>query len=336
MKRLGFSHVLLLWLFMLGQNFSVIADFALPKRELPLRLDGQWIGAGVSYGPYRDGESPDLNSLTSEEHIDEDLNIMLKHWNLIRLYGSGEASERILSLIKKNNYPMRVMLGAWIDGHWTREKNDEEVERAIRLAKAYPEIVIAVNIGNEIFVDWSYHRMRGEEKIQQVIGYIRKARNEIEQPVTVCDDYNFWNKPESKRIAAEIDFIGLHAYAFWNSIPLKRAVPWTKSIFEGIQKLHPSYHIALCESGWPTSRVYNDGSYEGNLIGKAGIAQQQQFLKEYDEWILKDRITSFLFEAFDEKWKGGFDGDHPMDKCEKHWGVYNSQRQLKGHNIATK
>jgi len=41
------------------------------------------------------------------------------------------------------------------------------------------------------------------------------------------------------------------------------------------------------------------------------------------------QVVSFYFTSFDETWKGGFDGDNPMDKAEKHWGLFNSDRTPK-------
>ena len=104
---------------------------------------------------------------------------------------------------------------------------------------------------------------------------------------------------------------------------------WTESIYRDIQSRHPDHLIAYCETGWPTSRVYGDGSYEGGLIGKAGEPQQKIFFDQYDPWVNRNGIVSFYFTSFDEKWKGGFDGDNPMDKAEKHWGLYNSDRTPK-------
>ena len=98
---------------------------------------------------------------------------------------------------------------------------------------------------------------------------------------------------------------------------------------EDIRGRHPGLKIAITETGWPTSRVWNDGSYEGGLIGKAGEAEQEVFFDAYDAWVERKRINSFYFQSFDEKWKGGFDGDNPMDKAEKHWGLYRSDRQPK-------
>ena len=305
-------------------NVSVVND-SFTKREFNPTIDGNWIGNGISYGAYRDGEGPG-KGLTSKQNILEDLQIISTWWNLIRLYGSDQQSQNILEVIAENDLPIRVMQGIWLDGHKSDEENTAQLEQAIELANRFPEIIVAVNVGNEIFVDWSYHRL---DDMDKVIAQIRQVRASVAQPVTVSDDYNFWNKPQAKKIADEIDFICLHAYAFWNNKTLDVAMDWTDSIYRDIQRRHPDHRIAYCETGWPTSRIYNDGSYEGGLIGKAGEKEQEVFFDQYDSWVESNRVISFYFSSFDEQWKGGFDGENPMDKAEKHWGLYNSDRSPK-------
>ena len=296
------------------------------RRDFNPTINGKWIGNGISYGAYRNGEGPDKNSLTSKENILEDLNIIAKRWQLIRMYGSGQQSRNIIEVIKENKLPIRVMQGAWISSHQTKKQNDLQISQAIKLANDYPEIVVAVNVGNEIFVDWSWHKVKDAKPIIQ---YIRKVRAEIKQPVTVNDDYNFWNKPKAKKIADEVDFIGLHGYAFWNNKTIDQAMQWTKDTYNSIKTLYPDYTIVFAETGWPTSRIYNDYSDEGVLIGKANEVNQKRFFEEYNAWINNNKINSLYFEAFNEQWKGGFDGNNPMKKAEKHWGVYYSNRKPK-------
>jgi len=297
----------------------------LTKRPFEPMLDGKWIGNGISYGAYRDGEAPG-EALTSKEHILEDLTILAERWNLIRLYGADEQARNILEVIEEHDLPIRVMQGIWLDAHKTGQENEEQVRLAIEFANRFSDIIIAVNVGNEIFVDWSYHRI---DDMDGVIEQIRRVRSGVPQPVTVADDYNFWNKPRARRVADELDFICLHAYAFWNDKTLDIAMEWTESIYRDIQSRHPDHTIAYCETGWPTSRVYGDGSHEGGLIGKAGEPEQEIFFNQYDPWAERNKVISFYFTSFDEKWKGGFDGDNPMDKAEKHWGLYYSDRTPK-------
>ncbi len=304
---------------------DVAEDTSASKRPFVPTLDGEWIGNGISYGAYRDGETPG-ESLTSKEHILEDLTILAPRWNLIRLYGADAQALSILEVIEEHDLPIRVMQGIWLDAHKTAEENEEQVRLAIEYAKRFPDIIIAVNVGNEIFVDWSYHRI---DDVDSVIEKIRRVRTGIRQPVTVADDYNFWNKPQAQQVADELDFICLHAYAFWNNQTLGVGMEWTETIYNDIQSRHPEHNIAYCETGWPTSRVYDDGSYEGGLIGKAGEAEQEVFFNQYDPWVESNKVISFYFTSFDEQWKGGFDGENPMDKAEKHWGLYFSDRTPK-------
>ncbi len=67
-------------------------------------------------------------------------------------------------------------------------------------------------------------------------------------------------------------------------------------------------------------------SENGELIkGKVGEKEQTIFYKNINSWSNKNKITTFFFEVFDEKWKGG---DHP-NEVEKHWGLYFSNRKPK-------
>ena len=114
------------------------------KREFNPTIDADWIGNGVSYGAYRDGEGPG-KGLTSKQNILEDLQIISTRWNLIRLYGSDQQSQNILEVIADNDLPIRVMQGIWLDGHKTDEENTAQLKSAIELANRFPDIIVAVN-----------------------------------------------------------------------------------------------------------------------------------------------------------------------------------------------
>ena len=43
------------------------------------------------------------------------------------------------------------------------------------------------------------------------------------------------------------------------------------------------------------------------------------------KWSEEEKILTFLFEAFDEPWKGSNDPFEP----EKHWGVFKEDRTAK-------
>jgi exo-beta-1,3-glucanase (GH17 family) len=294
-------------------------------------LNGKWIGEAVSYGCYREGQAPGVKG-PSEKEILEDLQIIKDHWNLVRVYGADADSERILRVMRENNLPVRVMLGVWLEDesgqHGKREENLEQVLYGIRLGNEYSDILSAICVGNETLVSWSRHRMEPEDLIR----YIRMVRNNTKVPVTTADDYSFWNRPESKKVADELDLIVAHIYAMWNGKSLENAIKWMERIYyHQVKKMHPEKEIVIGETGWATQydATRTGPGEQGTLIkGEVGIPAQENYLIQLHRWIGKHRVPTFLFEAFDEPWKGGGEHSGPQE-IEKHWGVFYENREPK-------
>ncbi len=298
-------------------------------RPLNLELDGHWIGNGVAFSPYRHGQSPD-GVQPSEAQILSDLKLVSHYWHLIRLYEVSPVAESTLALIDREHLPLRVILGAWIAPGRTpaeRDANRAQIDGAIRLARRYRGIVIAINVGNEACVDWSDHRVTPAFLIR----CIREVRGAVTQPVTTADDFNFWNKPESRPVAAQCDFVMLHMYALWNGQPLSRAMAWTGSIYDQISAFHAGRPVIIGETGWATCRdATRTGPGQESTLMKAetSVGAQEEYLRQHYAWVRKHRVPTLLFEAFDEAWKGGGAATSP-DVAEKHWGVFDEQRRPK-------
>ena len=344
-RYLKISHLLLLCL-LLGSVILSAADTNVweklqnkedIKAETPVKirnfdavLDGKWIGQAVAYGCYREGQAPGVKG-PSQKEILEDLSIIQKHWNLIRIYNADDDAQNILETIRENKLPIRMMLGVWLlpeaKDPANKKANIVNSMRAVELSNKYPDLVQSVVVGNETQVYWSWHKMDSKE----LINYIRAIRNSISQPVSTADDYNFWNKKESLAVADEIDFIMCHIYPLWNSQNLETSIPWLTENFAEVQKVHSNKQVVLGEIGWATD--YNpekigDGE-QGTLVkGEVGFEGQAQFLLQLDKWIHQHKVVTFLFEAFDEPWKGGGEAS-PKNEIEKHWGVFYENRSPK-------
>lgn len=302
----------------------------LTKRIFKPFIGDEWIGKAISYGPYREGQAPGEKG-PSEEEILQDLKILGEHWNLIRVYGSDDDSERVLRVIHEHKLPIKVMLGIWLSNEIVHphqlQNNQSQVKRGIDLANRFPDEVIAINVGNETQVFWSSHRMDPDNLIR----YIREVRRHTKVPVTTADDFNFWNKPESHKVTAELDFIVMHGYALWNGQQLDHAMEWTDSIYQDIKSKHSDLTIVFGETGWAT--VYNPDKKQpweqGALIkGEVSLQAQEKFITELNQWIEKTHVVTFLFEAFDEPWKGGGSETGPTE-VEKNWGVFYEDRTPK-------
>ena len=314
-----------------GQSDALASSELSDEREFSPLLDNKWIGAGVSYGAYREGQGPQGIQPTREQ-ISEDLNIICKNWNLIRMYGTSEVSQDVLSIIREEKLPLRVLLGAWITNETesdtldsrtaqlAKSANEREVRELIRLANTYAKEVIAVSVGNETQVYWSDHIT----DVNILIDYIRQVRSATVVPVSTADDFNYWNKPESKLVAKEVDFIVTHIHAHWAGLDLPGAMAWTKKVYEDICKHHPKKSVVIGEAGWAT-QIHHEGEQAKHIKGKAGEEEQKEYFHAFTDWSNQEQICTFYFEAFDEPWKGG---PHP-DEVEKHWGVYTVDRTPK-------
>jgi len=312
------------------------------RRSLTIDREGRWAGYGLSFGPFRAGQSP-AGQQPSVQELREDLHLLDPHFDIIRVYGTDGRTEDILRIIREDGLGLRVLLGAWLgrdrstpnqmsggprlEGETVeidyegRYANRAQTRRAVELANAYGDVVWAISIGNETQVYWSDHRLA----MERLIEHIKWVRGHTDVPVTTADDYNFWNKPESLAVSAECDFIALHAYAMWNGQTLDSAVAWTEEQYNAIRRVHgDDLPVVITEAGWGTSMV-DYGLQSELIIAEAGLEPQVEFTKRFMEWATEHRVAHFLFEAFDEPWKGG---DDPAE-IEKNWGLWYESREPK-------
>jgi exo-beta-1,3-glucanase (GH17 family) len=318
---------------LLPANDASAADDA---RQSPADLLAGEVMA-VAYSGFREGQHPDrgagaVNPSTAE--ILEDLEILVAHgFRLIRLYDSGENSAETLALIRQHDLPLKVLLGIWLDAEvsnhegcpWLDEpipdetlaanvlRNEAEIGRAIELARRFPDIVIAINVGNEALVDWNDHMV----PVEQVIGYVRQVKAAVEQPVTVADNYLWWIQ-DGAALAAEVDFLGVHTYPQWEGKTIDEALAYTIENVEGVRSALPGKPIAILEAGWATTAV--------EFGERASEKSQARHFHELREWASAENMTVFFFEAFDEPWKG--DPAQPLG-AEKHWGLFFVDRSPK-------
>lgn len=296
------------------------------------------IHAAVCYSGFRSGQHPDRGEGAKnpgDEEILEDLQIISgeMQFKLIRLYDSGENSQAVLRLIKENNLDIKVMLGirlnaelsahetcAWLTEPIPQEVLDEnkkinqkEIQRGIDLANQYPEIVVAVNVGNESLVEWNDHKV----DVDTIISYTKRVQHAIQQPVTVADNYVWWAE-KGEKLANVVDFISIHIYPVWEGKDIDEGLSYSIQNIQMVRDSLPHANIVISEAGWAT--------VASEFGERASLEKQQQYYNELMEWSEKMNMTTFFFEAFDEDWKGD---PNNLLGAEKHWGLYTIDRKPK-------
>ena len=290
-------------------------------------------GNAICYSGYRHGQSPNDQTFPSVEEIREDLHLLAKNWRVLRLYDCTLHAERVLAVIREDGLDFQVMLGAYLGaemnnfgcpwgGTFSEEEleastkaNAAELERLAVLATAYPDLVFSVAVGNEATVDWSDHFV----PVARMIQYVRWVKQRIAQPVTFCENYVPWQL-KLRELVAELDFISLHTYPVWEYKHIHEALDYTKDNVDSVARLYPGKPIVITEAGWATNS-------NGRGIDPANSSQDLQAIYYADlmQWSRETGLLTFVFEAFDEPWKGSAD---PMEP-EKHWGLFTVDRRPK-------
>ncbi len=290
-------------------------------------------GNAICYSGYRDGQSPHAQSYPSYGEVREDLLILARNWQYLRLYDCGPHAETVLDVIRRESLDFKVMLGLDMAAEMSnphcpwganfsdevlyanRQANGAEARRLVALAGEFDDIVFSVSVGNEATVEWTDHMV----PVESLIGYVRDVKREIDQPVTFCENYVPWTY-KLAALADELDFIAVHTYPAWEYRSIHDALEYTKENYRSVVDRYPGKPVVITEAGWTTA-----ANGRGIEPHNASPELQAQYYEQLIEWTTAERILTFVFEAFDEPWKGSPDPLEP----EKHWGLFNVDRTPK-------
>ncbi len=290
-------------------------------------------GNAICYSGYRHGQSPGSGVYPSYEEILEDLRILHTNWKILRLYDCSRHAEIVLDVIEKESLDFKVMLGVDMAAEMSnphcpwgasfddetlatnRNINGNEVDRLIALSNRYSDTVFSVSVGNEASVEWTDHMV----PVENLIAYVQKIKGKIRQPVTFCENYVPWTY-KLEPLAAELDFISVHTYPAWEYRTIHDALEFTKQNYHSVVDHYPEKPVIITEAGWTTT-----SNGRGIDHWNASEELQAEYYEQLLEWTTSEQILTFVFEAFDEPWKGS---PHPQEP-EKHWGLFKVERTPK-------
>ncbi len=295
-------------------------------------LNFTW-GPAICYSGFRDGQSPDTGTFPSYQEIREDLHLLHQDWRYLRLYDCDPHAEKVLQIIRDEQLDFQVLLGAYIaaeennnDCPWggtysqeelanNQKQNDERMGRLIELAQSYPDAVFALSVGNEATVSWTDHMV----PVERVVSFVQRVQTHCSQPVTFCENYVPW-LDKLKPLAQVVDFISIHTYPVWEYKGIDEAMDFTRQNYQQVAQAYPTKPVVITEAGWATNS-------NGRGIDPSNVNEgfQKTYIRALEDWSRKAGILTFVFEAFDENWKGSSDALEP----EKHWGLYRADRSPK-------
>ncbi len=329
----------------------------------------------ISYGGYRQ-KTRDVQPTMKE--LKEDMKILAAMGiKILRTYNVQlQQVPNLLKVIKElkledPNFEMYVMLGAWIDckNAWTgktpnheieSEQNEGEINRAVTLAKQYPDIVKIIAVGNEAMVNWATNYFVRPNVILKWVNYLQDLKKKGELPkslwITSSDDFSSWGGGDSsyhtkdlEELIKAVDYISMHTYPMHNShynptfwlVPeneeglsdeekiesamqrsLKFAQKQYDSVSNHMKSLGVNKPIHIGETGWAT---VSDGHYGVEGSRACDEYKSGRYYELIRDWTIKSNISCFYFEAFDEQWK---DARNTMGS-ENHFGLFKINGEAK-------
>ncbi|WP_299520568.1 glycosyl hydrolase family 17 [Winogradskyella sp.] len=328
----------------------------------------------MSYGGYR---NVDHDIEPTIEELKEDMKLLAAMGvGIIRTYKvflphASNVLKAISELKKEDpNFEMYVMLGAWIncknaftdqvDHSQESEENAAEIDKAVALAKQYPDIVKVIAVGNEAMVKWQalYYVQPGV--ILKWVDHLQKLKTDGELPkdlwITSSDNFASWggggeeyHVEDLNRLIKAVDFISMHTYpmhdthynpGFWyvpdDEVGLSdmekiesamiRSLEYSKgqyqSVSDYVKGIGADKPIHIGETGWATVSNSFYGPNGSRATDEFKEARFHELIRNYTN---KNKIACFYFEGFDEPWK---DATNP-EGSENHFGLFTVEGKAK-------
>ena len=329
----------------------------------------------ISYGGYRQKSrdiQPTIPQLKEDMKILSAMGIKILRTYNVQLQEAANVLKAITELKEENPpFEMYVMLGAWIDcqNAWTNkapnhdiesEQNAGEIDRAVALAKAYPDIVKIIAVGNEAMVRWATSYYVQPHVILKWVNHLQnlKKTGELSKDlwITSSDDFSSWGggdlsyrTPDLERLIKAVDYISMHTYPMHNShynpafwyVPekemnqtkqekiesaMQRALHFAQvqhdSVSKYVKSLGVNKPVHIGETGWATVSNEHYGQAGSRATDEYKSGRYYELMRT---WTYKENISCFYFEAFDEQWK---DATNEFGS-ENHFGLITLQGQAK-------
>jgi glucan 1,3-beta-glucosidase len=264
--------------------------------------------ACVSYAPFRKaGETPlDASASISPERIDEDLRALSRRFDCVRTYSQGQGLSAVPQIAER--YGMQVLLGIWLGGD--AKANEQQIELGIATAKAHPQVLRGVIVGNEVL-------LRGDLSAAQLAAYLARVRAAVGTPVTYADVWEFWLRhPE---LAGSVDYLTIHILPYWEDqpVPPERAVEHVAAVYAKVQQAFPGRRVMIGETGWPSAG-------RPRQAATASVVNEARYLREFLRYAASVHMPYNVIEAFDQPWKRQQEGT-----VGGYWGIFDGQARPK-------
>jgi len=257
---------------------------------------------GLCFSPYLEGQSP--GSPVDEAQIRARLDIIRPYTRWVRSFSCTDGHERTPRIA--HELGLKTLVGAWLGTD--RAINEREIASAIELARAGHVDILAV--GNEVL-------LREDLSEDELLEYMLRVRQAVPPgvPVGYVDAYYLFER--HPRITAACDVLLTNCYPFWEGCPRDQAIAYMQSMYQRTVAVAAGKKVVISETGWP----HTGTAFHGAVPSVDGA---MRYFIDTCRWARRDDVEVFYFEAFDEAWKVGAEGD-----VGAYWGLWDKNGQPK-------
>jgi glucan 1,3-beta-glucosidase len=262
----------------------------------------------ASYTPFRGDQTPfDPTLMIPKAQIAEDLKQLQPTTNCVRTYAVDQGLDQVVPIAA--DLGMQVLLGIWIGRD--PAANERQIALAIELAKAHPETIKAIIVGNEVL-------LRGEQRGEALAEMATRIRRESGRPVTYADVWEFWLKAPPV-LKDSVDFVTIHILPYWEDqpLPVSEGVRHLEDIVAKVRAVFPGKPIMVGETGWPSEGRWRENAAPSRV-------NEARYLREFLVYAKSADVDYNFIEAFDQPWKRWQEGT-----AGGFWGLYNEDRTPK-------
>jgi len=258
----------------------------------------------VSYAPFR---HPDHSPFDPRLRFDPtslraDLAQIRSISLCLRTYGLDHGMEQLPVIAREMG--LRLRLGVWLGQDPVA--NRREMEQAVALASAYPDVVEEVIVGNEVL-------LRGDLSPEALAEILAEMQRRVDLPISYADVWEFWRR-HSAVLRPHVDRVVVHILPYWEDDPIAvdQAVDYVYARYAEMRAVFAPLPVWVGETGWPAR-----GRSRGGAV--PGVHEQAFFVHGLLHRHQSEPIPFNLIEAFDQPWKRVQEG--AMGGA---WGVFDS------------
>lgn len=285
-----------------GLDLSSKTEAEIKKQYLEILNTGLH---GLCFSPYAEGQ--DTGDILSESQIRKRLDIIVPHTKWVRSFSCTEGNELIPKIAHEKG--LKTLVGAWISND--RERNEEEIESLISLAKA--GLVNMAAVGNEVL-------HRGEISEQELLQYIKRVRQALPASIPVGYVDAYYQYLDRPALANACDVILVNCYPFWEGAENLYALSYLDRMINITKQAANHKKVIITETGWPSTG-------ENVEAAKPSMLNAMKYFIAVQDWAKNNNTELFYFSSFDETWKIKQEGNVGAG-----WGIWDKNEKLKINN----